>query len=93
MSTLKELQQRWDAEESKLGKILKYYIGYLGIAAGSLGEGLTALMNLYTQYNIALPEWLTHTLVGIGIVGYLIGKLTKAPTSQQPGAQPPPQAR
>jgi hypothetical protein len=72
---LTKLQATWQAEESELGKFFKYIIGYLGILSGIIGEVSSNYLPLFPGL---VPEWLSHWLVIVGVIGYIVGKLTKA---------------
>ena len=77
---LSKLQATWQAEESKLGKFLKYIIGYLSILAGVIGEAASTYLPLFNGF---VPEWLSHALVVVGLLSYIIGKLTKKEDPKQ----------
>lgn len=72
-----KLKQRWQAEETKIGKLFKYYIGYIGMGAGFVSGILTDITSQYAALGIAVPLWLTKTLLYSGIAGYVVGKVTK----------------
>lgn len=67
------LKERWNAEENKLGKILKYIIGYAGMAGGAIMDMSVNYMPFIKDY---IPESVTHWIFTVGLVSYGIGKLT-----------------
>ena len=72
------ISSRWEAEESKIGKWLKYYAGYIPIACGVATEVLQQTTTLFTAAGLTVPEVVPHAMVGVGLVAYIAGKLTKA---------------
>ncbi len=77
------LKDRWQAEETKLGKVAKYWVGYGATVVGVLIEIGDKAITLFAQYSVGTPEWLTHGLVGLGLLAYIGGKLTVKPASAQ----------
>lgn len=71
-----KLRETWEEEESRFGKFLKYWIGYLSMSLGVIIEGGDQLLSLFSKYNLGAPEWLTHGLVGLGMLAYIRGKMT-----------------
>lgn len=67
------IKERWNAEESKFGKYLKFIIGYLFTLSGVIADLTSQYIPLVSSY---VPDKLVHTLVFIGVVGYTLGKLT-----------------
>ena len=67
------LKDRWDAEENKIGKFLKYIIGYCSVFAGIITDLTVNYLRAVSGY---VPESVSHTLVSIGVASYVIGKLT-----------------
>jgi hypothetical protein len=74
---LEKFKQRWASEESKLGKFFKYYIGYIGVAAGVISQTITEISGIYASVGVGAPSWFTKALLGLGIAGYVAGKITK----------------
>lgn len=72
-----KLKKRWESEESKLGKFLKYYIGYIGMASGFISGTLTDISSQYAALGCVVPVWITKTLLYAGIAGYVVGKITR----------------
>ena len=72
--TLKEFGERWEAKETKVGKFFKYILGYTGMFAGIVTETVVNYLPAVSQY---VPDKLSHALVSIGVICYVIGKLTK----------------
>ena len=66
------LQERWEKEESKIGKLFKYGVGYIATLSGVIAEASSTYLPAFSN----IPEWLTHSMVVIGVVGYVAGKLT-----------------
>lgn len=75
----KSFKERWEAEESKLGKFLKYYIGYIGIACGLISENSTEILAIFGQVGISVPHSVSMFFLYSGVIAYVIGKLTKKP--------------
>lgn len=69
-------KERWEAEETKIGKLFKYWAGYGLTTAGALIEAGDYLLTVYAKYSLATPDWLSHGLVGLGLFGYVVGKCT-----------------
>lgn len=68
------IQERWTSEETKIGKFLKYYIGYVGIALATVGQAIEYTALVPQDW---LPSWLKTTILVCGVAGYVLGKLTK----------------
>lgn len=67
------LSERWDAEENKFGKFLKFVLGYLPIIAGVVTDVTVNYLPAVAQY---VPESVSHIMVSVGVICYTIGKLT-----------------
>lgn len=67
------LKERWNAEETKIGKFFKFILGYSGVAAGIITDIAVNYMPAVSQY---IPEGFAHALFKAGVICYGIGKLT-----------------
>ena len=74
---LKKLKQRWEAEETAIGKKLKYYVGYVFMAAGWVTLHVNDITSLFTNSGLPIPLWLPKVFFSCGLLGYISGKMTK----------------
>ena len=74
MTAWERIKKRWHEEESIIGKKLKFWGGYCGVAGGVVLEAATTYMPYVKEF---VSEGLSHKLFGAGIILFLIGKLTK----------------
>lgn len=67
------LRERLSAEESKIGKWVKNWIGKLLLACSALGAAFDYLNLVPADW---IPTWLKTSVVIAGVVGLVGGKLT-----------------
>jgi hypothetical protein len=83
MFNFKELRQRWEAEETAIGKKLKYYIGYMFMVAGYVTMHVQDITSIFMNAGVVVPVWVPKVFLACGFIGYIGGKLTKKDEGQQ----------
>lgn len=72
-----KFRERWESEESSLGKKIKYYIGYVFIGASAITLHVPEITAIFMNAGVQVPVWLPKVFLVCGILGYVGGKITK----------------